>query len=358
MVRSRQTYIVLAHISLWAVLFICIFLFRPHNPGMNEIPITGSQLLVSGLTFMTVFYLHAYWLMPGWLFRKKITGYVLSLAGIWLAAAALPVLFYYVTTDLLSGVQLLRAILRRMLPVQFFLMASACVGAFRETLRLENNRKEKETEHLRTELSFLRGQVNPHFMLNVLNSMVLLARRKSDLLEPVLLELAGLMSYMLYDTNNEKIALEDEIRYLRAYIDLQLLRFGDDVTVQFNKSGPLDNRYIEPMLLIPLVENAFKHGIGLVGQPEIGIDIRALEEDRLSMTVRNKYNPLIGSSGNGSLGALPAGNRPPGIGLKNLRKRLELIYPGQFELCVGSNEHVDATLTENWFIITLNIPLQ
>ena len=349
MIRSRRiNIVVLAHISLWAVLFICVFLFRPHNPGMNEIPITGSQLLVSGLSFMAVFYLHAYWLMPGWLFRKKIAGYVLSLAGIWLAAAALPVLFYYVTTDMPSGVQLLRAILRRMLPVQFFLMASACVGAFRETLRLEKNRKEKETEHLRTELSFLRGQVNPHFMLNVLNSMVLLARRKSDLLEPVLLELAGLISYMLYNTNHEKIPLEDEIRYLRAYIDLQLLRFGDDVTVQFKTSGLLDNRYIEPMLLIPLVENAFKHGIGLVGQPEIGIDIRSVAADRLSMTVRNKYNPLIGSTD----------NRPPGIGLKNLRKRLELIYPGHFELNIVNNCHVDTILAENWFLTTLNIPLQ
>jgi two-component system LytT family sensor kinase len=348
MIKSRRIYTVLAHISLWAVLFICVFLFRPHNPGMNEIPITGTQLLVSGLSFMAVFYLHAYWLMPGWLFRKKIAGYVFSLAGIWLATAALPVLFYYITTDLPSGVQLLRVILRRMLPVQFFIMASACVGAFRETLRLEKNRKEKETEHLRTELAFLRGQVNPHFMLNVLNSMVLLARRKSDLLEPVLMELAGLMSYMLYNTNNEKIGLEDEIKYLQAYIDLQLLRFGDDVTVQFNTSGMLDNRYIEPMLLIPLVENAFKHGIGLVGQPEIGIDIRAEEGDRLSMTVRNKYNPLIGESD----------NRPTGIGLKNLRKRLELIYPGQFELNTGNNYHVDSALTENWFITTLNIPLQ
>jgi two-component system LytT family sensor kinase len=345
---SRRIYIVLAHISLWAVLFTCVFLFRPHNPGMNEIPITYTQLLVSGLCFMAVFYLHAYWLMPGYLFRKKIGVYALSLAGAWVAAAALPVLFFYLMNDQMSSVKLLPGILRRMLPVQFFLMASACVGAFRETLRLENNRKEKETEHLRTELSFLRGQVNPHFMLNVLNSMVLLARRKSDLLEPVLLELAGLMSYMLYDTNNEKISLEDEIRYLRAYIDLQLLRFGDDVTVQFNTPGLLDNRYIEPMLLIPLVENAFKHGIGLVGQPEIGIDIRAVDEDRLSMMVRNKYNPLIG----------PTDNRPPGIGLKNLRKRLELIYPGEFELNIVNNQHVDATLAENWFIITLNIPLQ
>ena len=348
MISTRRIYIVLAHISLWAVLFICVILFRPHNPGMNEIPITYTQLLVSGLCFMAIFYLHAYWLMPMYLFRKKIGVYALSLAGVWVATAALPVLFFYLTNDQTSSIKLFPGILRRMLPVQFFVMASASLGAFRETFRLEKNRKEKETEHLRTELSFLRGQVNPHFMLNVLNSMVLLARRKSDLLEPVLLELAGLISYMVYNTNNEKISLEDEIRYLRAYIDLQLLRFGDDVTVQFNTPGLLNNRYIEPMLLIPLVENAFKHGIGLVGQPEIGIDIRSVEDDRLSMTVRNKYNPLIASTD----------NRPPGIGLKNLRKRLELIYPGQFELNIGNNDHVDTILAENWFNITLNIPLQ
>jgi hypothetical protein len=349
MIRAHRIYIVvLAHISLWAVLFICVFLFRPHNPEIRGIPITDGQLIVSGFSFMAIFYLHAYWLMPRYLFRKKTTRYALSLAGVWLAAAALPVLVFYLTAQQTSGAHFVPAILRRLVPVQFFIMASASVGAFCETLRLEKNRKEKETEHLRTELSFLRGQVNPHFLLNVLNSMVLLARRKSDLLEPVLMELAGLMSYMLYDTNNEKIFLEDEVRYLRAYIDLQLLRFGDDVTVQFKTSGLLDNRYIEPMLLIPLVENAFKHGIGLVGQPEIGIDIRALEEDRLRMTVRNKFNPLIGTPD----------NRPPGIGLKNLRKRLELIYPGQFELNTGNNYHVDAILEENWFITTLNIPLQ
>jgi LytS/YehU family sensor histidine kinase len=240
-------------------------------------------------------------------------------------------------------------VLRRIFPGLFFLMASASLGAFRENFRLEKIRKEKETEHLRTELSFLRAQVNPHFMLNVLNSMALLARRKSDLLEPVLMELAGLMNYMLYEANNEKIRLEDEIIYLRAYIDLQMLRFGDDVTVQFTIPEQIKNKHIEPMLLIPLVENAFKHGIGLVNSPVITIDIEiGKEEDRLSMTVKNKYNPLIKLQE----------NKPPGIGLKNLKKRLELIYPGEFELNSMGNFNANEITTESWYMITLNIPLQ
>src|SRR6202012_1062178 len=154
--------------------------------------------------------------------------------------------------------------MRQSFPLLAILMASSSLGISREFAKLEKSRKEKENEHLRTELSFLRTQVNPHFMLNVLNSMVLLARKKSDLLEPVLMELARLMNYMLYDANNEKICLEDEIDYLRAYIDLQMLRFGGDVNVTFKVPENINGSYIEPMLLIPLVENAFKHGIGLV----------------------------------------------------------------------------------------------
>jgi two-component system LytT family sensor kinase len=240
------------------------------------------------------------------------------------------------------------AALRRTFPGIFFVLASASLAAFRQNFRLEKERKEKETEHLRTELAFLRGQVNPHFMLNVLNSMVLLARKKSDLLEPVLLELAGLMNYMLYETNNEKIKLEDEIAYLRSYIDLQMLRFGDDVTVQFNTPQLIGDQYIEPMLLIPMVENAFKHGIGLVEDPIIMIDIQVEQKSRLTVTVKNKYNHFIQQE---------EGKAAPGIGLINLKKRLELIYPGKFRLITAKNYFTGSTVTENWFEIALDIPL-
>jgi LytS/YehU family sensor histidine kinase len=185
-------------------------------------------------------------------------------------------------------------------------------------------------------------------MLNVLNSMALLARKKSDLLEPVLMELARLMNYMLYDAANERISLEDEIGYLRAYIDLQLLRFGSDVKVRFNVPQQLNGSCIEPMLLIPLVENAFKHGIGLVDDPVIFIDIVTEGHGQLRMTVKNKYNPRVRQEA----------ARPSGIGLANLTKRLELIYPGEFRLEKTDSLHIDVAEEENWFIITLNIPLE
>lgn len=338
----------------------------------HELPFTRLEIFLSGVPFIAVFYLHAYWLIPKYLSRKRIAVYVLSVLAAWVGVTMLSgLLFYWRSSIPLTDTHYYQFALRRILPGLFFLMASASLGAFRENFRLEKNRKEKETEHLRTELSFLRAQVNPHFMLNVLNSMALLARRKSDLLEPVLMELAGLMNYMLYDANNEQIALGDEIGYLKAYIDLQMLRFGDDVTVKFNTPRQTDNKYIEPMLLIPLVENAFKHGIGLMEEPVIMIDIR-IEGDRegadregddpgvanregndrggtnrLSMTVKNKYHRVVRQQE----------SKPAGIGLKNLKKRLELIYPGQFELNVMDNYHVDARTIESWFIVTLIIPL-
>lgn len=348
MLRLKRKYTALYHICSWCVLFFCILMWRARNHGQNEVPLTNWEVLFVGLPYIALYYLHAYWLMPVYLFRRKKATYILLVIALLVAVASVAGIVLRMKGHPPPGVTYFQSVIKRFFPGLFILMASASEGAFRENFRLEKLRKEKETEHLRTELTFLRTQVNPHFMLNVLNSMVLLARKKSDLLEPVLLELARLMNYMLYDANNERICLEDEIGYLRAYIDLQMLRFGSDVKVRFNAPERTNGSSIEPMLLIPLVENAFKHGIGLVNEPVIFIDICTEAEERLKMTVKNKYNPLVREQE----------HRSSGIGLSNLGKRLELIYPGRFELSRVDSLHVDSLEQENWFVITLNIPLQ
>jgi sensor histidine kinase YesM len=306
------------------------------------------MVLLIALPYVLLFYFHAYWLMPVYLFQRKRTAYILLVLAALCAVVLISGYILYSAGLPPAGVTYFQSVTKRIFPGFFILMTSASVGAFRENFRLEKLRKEKETEYLRTELSFLRGQVNPHFMLNVLNSMALLARRKSDLLEPVLLELARLMNYMLYDAGNQKISLDDEISYLRAYIDLQLLRFGDDVTVRFNTPASVPRRCIEPMLFIPLVENAFKHGIGLVADPVIYIDICTVGEDRIRMTVENKYNPMVREQE----------TRTQRIGLSNLRKRLDLVYPGDYDLDTVDRHEPKTPAMENRFVTTLNIPLQ
>jgi two-component system LytT family sensor kinase len=310
------------------------------------VPWTGVQVIWSLIPCIVLFYVHAYWLMPAYLFSKRKLTYAIAVLIAIIGAAFISALAYYLN-DHPAGHYFYQAFMRRVLAVLFFVLASASLGAFGENARLEKARKEKETEHLRTELSFLRGQVNPHFMLNVLNSMVLMARKRSDQLEPALLELAGLMRYTLYEADHEKIRLEDELEYLRVYIDLQMLRFRDDVTVQYNTPACIDRQHIEPMLLIPIVENAFKHGIGLVDTPLIHIDAVIAANNILSVTVKNKYNP-----------ELEEAEKKPGIGLVNLKKRLDLIYPDSHRLEVMKNHRYDAVTKENWYTITLQIPLQ
>src|SRR3954468_7775829 len=114
-------------------------------------------------------------------------------------------------------------------------------------------------------------------MFNVLNNMVSLARKKSDQLEPSLIKLSSLLRYMLYETDEEKVSLQKEAEYLNSYIDLQQQRFGANVKLNVTMSGIEESYEIHPMLLIPFVENAFKHGTGMITAPEIDISLRAAE---------------------------------------------------------------------------------
>ena len=342
----NRFYKILLHCFFWSALVSCVLLMGPRYPEARQVPWTSLQVIWTIVPIIGLFYAHAYWLLPVYLFKKRRLTYGIAIVIATLVTALISGLAYYFHEHQQNHYYY-HAVLRRLVPVLFFVLASASLGAFGENARLEKARKERETEHLRTELSFLRGQVNPHFMLNVLNSMVLMARKRSQLLEPALIELAGLMRYTLYEAGHEKIRLHDELEYLRVYIDLQMLRFRDDVAVQFNVPACIGHQHIEPMLLIPIVENAFKHGIGLVDSPVIRIDVAIADSNMLSVTVRNKYNQSLQEEG-----------QKPGIGLINLKKRLDLIYADSYQLETTKNYRSDDITTENWFSITLNIPLQ
>jgi LytS/YehU family sensor histidine kinase len=168
--------------------------------------------------------------------------------------------------------------------------------------------------------------------------MVSLARKKSDILEPSLIKLSSLMRYMLYETNEEKVSLEKEIDYLHSYIDLQQQRFGKKLTVNVTIDA-VDGQYqIEPMLLIPFVENAFKHGTGLIEDSIIEIDLSA-QRNILQFTVRNKYDPLSKDIKDVS----------SGIGLNNVMRRLNLLYANKHTLLI--------TKENNWFVVSLQIKI-
>ncbi len=203
-------------------------------------------------------------------------------------------------------------------------------------VKQEKQQEEEQKERLQSELSFLRSQISPHFIFNVLNSIVYLIRTKSDNAEAVTLKLSELMRYMLYETGNAQIALEQEIIYLKNYIELQKIRFEEDVEIQFNVKGTAQSQKIEPMLLIPFVENAFKHGVGMIDSPIIVIDLE-VQNDVMRFVVKNKIAPET---------ALEKDTNS-GIGIKNVQRRLELLYPKTHQLAIKKED--------GFFEITLHL---
>lgn len=211
-------------------------------------------------------------------------------------------------------------------PFLFILASSTAYKMFLDRAETVRQASEKETEHLKTELAFLRSQISPHFMFNVLNGMVALARKKSDLLEPSLIKLSSIMRYMLYENDEEKVSLEKELEYLQSYIDLQKQRFGKSITVTTTIEAIDKQYYIEPMLLIPFVENAFKHGTGLVDDAQIGICLKAIN-GILNFSVTNRYNEE----------SEEIKDKTSGIGLTNVYRRLNLLYKKSHTLDIKKN---------------------
>ena len=175
-----------------------------------------------------------------------------------------------------------------------------------------------EKERLATELALLKSQMQPHFFFNTLNNLYALTLKKSDLAPEVVLKLADLMSYVLYETDQERTALAKELAYIRSYIDLESLRFGRPLTVDFDVRGDCAPVQLPPLLLLPFIENSFKHSRNSLG-PAVHIAIHlVLTPGRLSLRVSN---PCADA---------PVG--PGGIGLRNATRRLDLLYARAYTL--------------------------
>lgn len=205
-----------------------------------------------------------------------------------------------------------------------------------EWFKSEKQREELKVEKLNAELKFLKSQINPHFLFNCLNTIYSLAHKQSAQTEHAILKLSTIMRYMIYESNEARVLLSQELRYLHDYIEIQRLRLPKDIQINYRLDGEADGLQIEPMLLVPFVENAFKHGISYTEDSFIDIDI-ATTEDMIRLTVKNShFKERVAERG--------------GIGLDNVLKRLELLYENEHEINIRE--------TENQFIVDLKIVLK
>jgi sensor histidine kinase YesM len=196
-----------------------------------------------------------------------------------------------------------------------------------------------EKQQVETELEFLKSQVNPHFFFNTLNNLYSLTLQKSDLAPEVVLKLSGLMSYMLYDSGAALVPLDKEVSILENYIALEELRFGSRLRLHFEKAG-LANRpaQIPPLILLTLVENSFKHGMS-----------RIIGEGRIDLSLRVNDSELQFQIDNPVCSAGQAMQEKNGIGLRNVIRRLDLLYGPRYHLLLAE--------TDNRFHVTLKLPL-
>jgi two-component system, LytTR family, sensor kinase len=307
---------IIPHVAIWGLLLLIPALIRvPPHQEIDFTNLPGGFFLAVNLSGIGLFYLNAYWLYPSLMNKRRWWLYLPVLAGIL-------GLFYLVKITFIREAYPAIPLDSNTCKYAFFsavpfMLASIIYRVVLDNTRREKKLKEIQASQLTTELRFLRSQVSPHFLFNVLTNLVSLARSGSAQLEPSLIRLAELMRYMLYESGEKKVSIADELRYLRSYIQLQELRFGEDVTIvtNFETDEAQERTTIEPMLLIPFVENAFKHGTGWIEKPAIDIHIR-LKDGMLELIVQNRFNEA-------------EENKDPhsGIGLANVQARLDLLYP-------------------------------
>lgn len=199
---------------------------------------------------------------------------------------------------------------------------SLAYGLFERYRENEKTRLETEKEKIQTELNSLKQQVNPHFLFNSLNSIYSLANRKSEKTTEAVLKLSDLLRYMIYDAEKSNVSVKKEFEGLKNYIELQKFRLTEKTKLEFKIGENPEDLMIEPLLILPVVENAFKYGSDNFHQSTIKVDAVA-ENGELNFYCSNTIIPGLREQKMKELS---------GIGLKNVKRRLELIYPGKYEL--------------------------
>lgn len=320
----------LLHAAIWAAyIFLPYFLRQnsetvaPHPPHVHR-QFSIEDYIFINLILMGYFYFNAYLLIPAFLNKRRTRQYSLYTV---ISFIAVVFIIYYLRALAFGAHITFRFPINSFFTALTVLALSSAYRFLIDRTDAEKKIRERENENLKTELSFLRSQISPHFMFNVLNNIVSLSRSQNHLVEGALIRLSNLMRYMLYESDEKKVLLENEVDYLKNYIELQQMRFGNEVPIHFECEGATGAYYIEPMLLIPFVENAFKHGIGIIDNPEIDIELSVNSSHVLNFRVSNNYNDRDNLSKDNN----------SGIGLANASRRLNLLYPGRHDLKINKD---------------------
>lgn len=333
------------HLVFWVgVWFFFVYFFSYNATDSNYVTWFSTFLLP--VTMITTYFV-VYYLIPKYLLTKKYVFFTLYSLYTVVISTWLILMTIFASLIFLSNLKIEKMppmsknYIFVLILVYLVVLLVSFVNLLSHNFKTESKNKELQNKILATqlqikdqELQYLKKQIHPHFLFNTLNTIYGFALKGSKSTPDIILKLSNLLDYILYQVSKPKVSLTEEILHLKEYIDLERIRFQDTLKISFHSDIGNNDKLIPPMLLIPFVENAFKHGNLINGYLQIFIEIKLLDET-LSFSIKNTLKSSLEV------------RKESGIGLENIKKRLDLIYPNNHILEIKSDKE--------WYEVQLNI---
>lgn len=335
---------VFVHMLFWLAVWTFFYLFFSFSTYSSEYVIWFATLLLP-VTMLTTYYV-VYRLIPKYLLTKKYRLFVLYSFYTFIVSADLIVLVIFFYFLFMARIQVyempfmnrnfifvLILVYMVVVAVSFVSLLHRNFGAVSKNKALENKILEAQLKLKEQQLDSLKKQLHPHFLFNTLNTIYGMAMKGSIQTPEIIIKLSNLLDYILYQIKKPQVNLSDEISHIKEYIDLEKFRFRDSLEIDLKLKGDSSGVEIAPMLLFPFVENAFKHGRIKDGKLLVNIEIEVFSDG---------FEFNIGNSSSSD-----KENKQGGIGLENIRKRLEMLYPLNHRLIIEDKD--------TWYEVQLRI---
>ncbi|WP_336092789.1 sensor histidine kinase [Leeuwenhoekiella sp. CH_XMU1409-2] len=347
LLKFNQTRIFASHTLLWIGVWFFFVYFFSYN-STNSLYVTWFSSILLPLTMLTT-YTTAYYLVPKYLLQQRYLLFSLYAIYVLIFTAFLATVTMIGSFIFLSNLRVAETppMSRNLIFIMILIYLVVGLVSFVHILKhnfnmltqnkaLENKILDTQLHIKQQELHYLKKQIHPHFLFNTLNTIYGFALRQSRQTPDIILKLSNLLDYILYQVQEKEVSLEDELKHIEEYLSLEEIRFQDTLEVSVTKKYNNPAITIPPMLFLPFVENAFKHGAILDGKLQILIDLKA-DDHELCFKIKNTF-----------LNALPS-ETPQGIGLPNIQKRLDLLF--------GKNYTLEVDTQDSWYSVELNLKL-
>lgn len=316
----------LLHLLFWMLVFGIWYFLRYEDYVNTRTAFLVTVIKVADLALLV--YISNYVLLPRFLYTRRYAAFFLSFFSMVVVSSLLKmqVLIWVQGSGFLAH-SLKQRIYDHVIPHIFLVLAGVAIQLVLDYRKLQQRLAETARERAEAELNFLKSQINPHFLFNSLNTVYFLIHKENEAARRALHQFSEMLRYQLYETNGSRQPVEKELQFLRGYFELQKLRKDQGLDIHFEMGEGLQGFSIEPLLLIPFIENAFKHVSRMPGRDNFLKVYLGIKNEKLQLQVVNTHTGEISSE-------------PGGIGLQNVKRRLQLLYPNRHHLLINKSEEL------------------